>query len=187
MANCYSNIDLNTNKITNLATPSADTDAATKLTASTAPQHCIECSNTVSGGTSTNLNSATAVVAELTGTSTIVGSSFSVSGNGIQCDFTGVALFTVNIHTTSAGSQIICRFRLQRTRSAVTTDIGPFSLCGIMRGTTGIYEGSCHITDIQSVENGDLFEVTSIQYSAFTTAAYLTAAGTSNFVALRIG
>jgi len=181
---------MNSNKITNLATPTATTDLATKLYTETPVKHYIRCENTVFGNTTTNLNVAdpARAVVQITGSSTIVGD-FSVNGNGIQCDFNGVVYFMGNVNTEidGAGSRQVCAINLQRTRSAVTTDIGTVSICGFIRNTSGMTGTSYHLTEIQSVQNGDVFELVSHQYAADVTPVYLAAAGTSNFCALRIG
>jgi len=192
MSNCYADLNMNSFQVKNVTTPTADTDGVTKLMTDTNAIDYIRCENTVSGSTTTDFSVAdpARAVAQLTGSSTIVGS-FSVSGNGIQCDFTGTALFSVNMIIEGNGGfarqEAACRLR--RTRSAVTTEVGPISTCDYIRNQSyGIDDSSVHFNTIQPVVSGDLFEVVAYRNCTTSNPMYLSSTvGSCNFCAFRIG
>lgn len=186
MSNVYSDLDVNSNKVTNVTTPTADTDGATKLYADISPKEYIICTNSVSGTSTTNLHQGTYQVAQLTGNSTINGD-FSVSGNGIQTDFTGIAYINVNLHLISdtGSARLSSDFQLRRTRSATPVELGPIT--NIYARSVNSLEASNSLSCIQSVQNGDVFEVVCIGISNITGGLFLAEAGTSEFFMIRLG
>ena len=150
----------------------------------------VKCSNLVFGAppASNDLNPIPPGAAEvqLTGNSDILGQ-FSISGNGIVCLFDGVVQIMVNVHVESAGTRNSVQMRLQRTRSAVTTDLGPIMGTGYIRNNTGHTEASFHMTTIEQVEEDDEFRVLSRRAGTNATDTYLSAAATSSFEMIRIG
>lgn len=192
MSNVFSNLSLNSNKIVNLATPTADTDAATKLYSEVSPMQYFSGENTVFGSTDFHVDLASRIAVPLAGSTTIVGD-FTATTNGFQTDFDGAVLLSYNIHfettTGDTAERRQIKTRLERTRSAVTTLISPECTTAYIRFASLCNFGSNTFRQIFNVENGDTYEIMAWKFdtAATSTNALLSSANTSTLTAIRIG
>lgn len=178
----YNDLNLNSNKIVNLTTPTADTDLSTKAYSEISVKNSFVSS---SSDTTTDLDvAAPGIIVPIANTSTIVGD-FTATTDGLQTDFNGVVLFGINILTTATTDRSGISAQLTRTRSGVTTTLGHKAITYI-RNLQNTVQSSINFSTIQTVENGDVYEVTTInERAASTTTIFIS--GDASLFAIRIG